>query len=408
MTSYDRAKHKQAQELHPNLPLTRAKVTCNNDPMKLGRVQVRIFSYHGLPGKTDRSIPDEDLPWAMPCFYGGTGQDLGSFLVPIPGTFVWVFFENNDIDKPVYFGGVPSFEPTTPRDVNFLGVGESPQQPWTAKAGQSDGPMDEFDGKSSGVPERGVVYKSQKGHTIMFDDTDGEESMSFIDRVGQIIKFVCGVDKGKNSEPYHRALNTAEQNNQLYEGLTEDSHILMKSGQTEEKKIHSLIKIFQERMRGESINVDTGKFTTTDYCPTEYNQQTQDSILNMTEEHISMSFPEILEYFCETHYSVTAFNKCEFMCTPDGIHLTYDGNGLFIDSDKVMLKFKNTTVTLMEETLTGKTKTEFSVQTDATSFGGSEAGLKGKGKEVSFEGSGKVYTEGGKTFMQGSEIHFKK
>ena len=161
-------------------------------------------------------------------------------------------------------------------------------------------------------------------------------------------------------------------------------------------------------MRGESINADTGKFTTTDYCPTEYNQQTQDSILNMTEEHISMSFPEILEYFCETHYSVTAFKKCEFMCTPDGIHLTYDGNGLFIDSDKVMLKFKNTTVTLMEETLTGKTKTEFSVQTDSTSFGGSEAGLKGKGKEFSFEGSGKVYTEGGKTFMQGSEIHFKK
>ncbi len=164
-------KYSNNPKIHKDVSLTRALVVNNNDPKKIGRILIRIPSYHGVPGKTDRSIPDEGLPWAMPCFYGGCGQDLGSFLVPIPGTYVWVTFEDNDVDKPVYLGGVPSVGSTIAKTVNNLNDPDSPQQPWETQPGISDAPWDVFNGKSTGVPERHVLFKAQKGQTVVCDDT---------------------------------------------------------------------------------------------------------------------------------------------------------------------------------------------------------------------------------------------
>ena len=396
--------------LHGSMPVMRAKVINNNDPKKIGRIQVRIPSFHGVPELTDRFIPDEDLPWAVPCVYGGCGQDWGSFLVPIPGTFVWLLFEDNDAEKPIYLGGVTSIPNEKPKTVNNLNDPASPQQPWDTDPGKENITWDEFTGKSTGVPERDIIYKSQKGHTIMCDDTDGEESMTFIDRVGQVIKFFCGVSKGKNGERYHRELYSAEKDEQLGEGLAGDSSIMIRSGEIQDgDKIHSMFRMYHDHMRTECIDGEQTKHTTTDYSPYEYNQETQESILNMTEDHIFMKFKDfITEYFCDNYWSLTAFEKNRIECTPDHMYAYYDGNGIFIDSDKVKIHFKDTSITLDEKTLRGKTKEEYSFAADGSSFSGTKDLLSGKSKEVKFEGSGKVYTDGGKTYMTGTEIHFNK
>jgi hypothetical protein len=70
-----------------------AKVVAIDDPMRLGRVRVRVF---GVFGDT---IPDEELPWALPF-------DSGSFNVPQEGALVNVLFENDDIYRPKYSGKV--------------------------------------------------------------------------------------------------------------------------------------------------------------------------------------------------------------------------------------------------------------------------------------------------------------
>ncbi len=402
-------KFEKDPQLHNHLGITRAKVVNNNDPKKIGRIQVRIPSYHGAPGLTDRFIEDEKLPWATPCLYGGCGQDFGSFIVPIPGTFVWLMFEDNDVDKPIYLGGVPSIGSTKSKTVNKLDGFESPQQPWQTEPGISDIPQDVFEDKSSGVPERYVIYKSQKGHTIMCDDTDEEESMTLIDRLGQMIKFFCGVTKGQNADRYHRELHTAENDDQLGEGVVEEPSIMMRSGEVKDaEKIHSMFRMYRDHMRGESIDSDNDKKTTTDYSPTNYHQQTQESQLDMTEDHIYMSYPEIMEYFCDESWTLTAFEKCKITCTKDYLNVCYGENGLFIDDGSVKLKYKDTEISLNSETIKGSASKEYSFESGGTKLSGTEDGLTAKGKEVTFEGSGKIYTSNGKTYMTGTEIHFNK
>lgn len=402
--------------LHGALPVMRAKVVNIHDRKKIGRVQLRIPSYHGVPGVTDKYIEDAQLPWATPCFYGGCGQDWGSFMVPIPGSWVWVLFEDNDVEKPVYIGGIPSRGSSLAKEMNDLKVDITPQQPWTTVPGQPDIPFDEFEGKTWGVPERGIIFKSQKGHTIMFDDTDGKESMTFMDRVGQVIKFFAPVKQSKNFLKYHRELHSAEKNDQLgaEDGLAEESSIMIKSGelgdQEDPDQKHSLWRMWHSKMRAESIDAKNDKFTTTDYDPYEYNQQTQKSILNMTEDHIFFDFKDALihEHFCDDYWRLTAFKKCVIECTEDHMLFQYEGNGLYIDADGLHLKFKGTILKEDDSSLTISASDLYSVIAGGSTYTANDSGLSGKGKEIKFEGSGSIETSGGKTYLKGTEIHFDK
>lgn len=88
----------------------RAKVLDNDDPDKLGRIKVEVYPF--LIGETTAldlydvvGIPIDVLPWATPAFplFDGAGESFGRFSIPKNETFVFVFFENNDIYQPVYF-----------------------------------------------------------------------------------------------------------------------------------------------------------------------------------------------------------------------------------------------------------------------------------------------------------------
>ena len=71
------------------------KVINNNDPLKLGRCRIRVY------GLFDDTIPDGELPWAMPDMQF-IGSKVGSFVVPPVDAIVCVYFDKGDIYCPRY------------------------------------------------------------------------------------------------------------------------------------------------------------------------------------------------------------------------------------------------------------------------------------------------------------------
>jgi hypothetical protein len=74
-----------------------------NDPLKLGRCQIRIFGWH-----TDnlQLIPSKDLPWALPIL---PINDSKSFTTPVEGDYCVGFFMDGESGQfPIYFGVLPS------------------------------------------------------------------------------------------------------------------------------------------------------------------------------------------------------------------------------------------------------------------------------------------------------------
>lgn len=70
----------------------RATVTDNADPTQRGRLRVRVPAVLG-----------ELEVWAMPCVpYAGAG--VGFYVLPEPGTGVWVEFEAGDVSYPIWTG----------------------------------------------------------------------------------------------------------------------------------------------------------------------------------------------------------------------------------------------------------------------------------------------------------------
>ena len=88
----------------------RAKVVDNKDPDKYGRVKVIVPEF----GMTKED--DETWLWAYPANvpFGGGNTDIqdqgirwsGSMIVPQPGQWVWVFAENDNINRLYYIGAL--------------------------------------------------------------------------------------------------------------------------------------------------------------------------------------------------------------------------------------------------------------------------------------------------------------
>src|SRR5690348_1844475 len=81
----------------------RGVVTDDQDPLKKGRIRI----------KAPDVLSDRESGWALPCVpYAGKGTGL--FLVPPVNAFVWVEFEQGDLDYPIwsgcFWGDLPSDE----------------------------------------------------------------------------------------------------------------------------------------------------------------------------------------------------------------------------------------------------------------------------------------------------------
>jgi uncharacterized protein involved in type VI secretion and phage assembly len=77
----------------PYLGKYRGTVVNNIDPMQIGRLQVLVPDVSGVALSS----------WAMPCL-PMAGIQTGFFTIPIPGSGVWVEFEQGDSDYPVWVG----------------------------------------------------------------------------------------------------------------------------------------------------------------------------------------------------------------------------------------------------------------------------------------------------------------
>ena len=101
----------------------------NADPLKAGRVRVRIFGYH-----TDnlQELPTKDLPWAHP---GLSPSNSKSFSPPRLGDYVMGFFSDGEsAQAPVLLSVFPGFEASYDKSKGF-----SPQsslKPATPPSGQ--------------------------------------------------------------------------------------------------------------------------------------------------------------------------------------------------------------------------------------------------------------------------------
>jgi len=92
----------------------RGVVEDNVDPLKAGRVRVRIHGIHTpyiLKSATE-GIPVNELPWAEPCMpiAEGAVTGFGVWGIPLQGSQVMLFFENSNPTQPRYFAsmaGIP-------------------------------------------------------------------------------------------------------------------------------------------------------------------------------------------------------------------------------------------------------------------------------------------------------------
>lgn len=73
----------------------RGVIVNNQDPQKLGRVQIRIPQIAG---------DNKHEYWAWPKGQPA-GEDFGDFMIPPKGSPVWVEFENGDPQHPIWSGG---------------------------------------------------------------------------------------------------------------------------------------------------------------------------------------------------------------------------------------------------------------------------------------------------------------
>lgn len=182
----------------------RAIVEDNRDPMKLARIRIRVPMIHGVANGKNY-LDTTKLPWATPITPTGSGYDHGSCLVPDVGDIVFVMFEDNDRNYPLYLGGCYGKS----GDYKYYGDETDPTlyngTQWTFPKGLSEVPNEVYN--ESGSPTGKVIYKSPKGATIIVEEQDGDESIKILDVLGQSIRLSSSITKISNNKNGARRIN---------------------------------------------------------------------------------------------------------------------------------------------------------------------------------------------------------
>jgi hypothetical protein len=193
-----------------------------NDPLNVGRCQVRIFGWH-----TDnlQLIPSKDLPWAHPVW---PINDSATSKTPKEGDYIVGFFYDGESGQfPAYFGvipGIPTVEPNQAKGFSDQRTSEqlskSPtlpekeaslypnvlNEPTTSRLYRNekieetiiqserdavvkeiptpDSSWDQPEPSYAAVPPYNSVYDSESGHAMEFDDTKDAERIHIAHRTG--------------------------------------------------------------------------------------------------------------------------------------------------------------------------------------------------------------------------------
>lgn len=131
----------------------RGVVLNNVDPMQQGRLQVQVPDVTGLAPAS----------WAMPCV-PIAGIQAGMVALPVPGSGVWVEFEQGNADHPIWTGcfwgstaEIPALARVTPPAIPAITL----QTPLQNGLTVSDLPG----------PTGGIMLKSATGATLIVNDT---------------------------------------------------------------------------------------------------------------------------------------------------------------------------------------------------------------------------------------------
>ena len=131
----------------------RGFVVNNMDPKRLGRLTLRVPSVLGRNVVTG---------WAMPCVPFGGQKNQGFLCIPDIGAGVWVEFEEGDLEFPIWVGTF-----------------------WSEPGGNSEIPtLNDADGKerkNEQKPPTRKIIKTNKGHTIQFEDADDKEMVTIVE-----------------------------------------------------------------------------------------------------------------------------------------------------------------------------------------------------------------------------------
>ena len=154
----------------------------NADPLKAGRVRVRIFGYH-----TDnlQELPTKDLPWAQPSLSPSNSK---TFSPPRLGDYVMGFFSDGDsAQAPVIMGVFPGFETSYDKSKGF-----SPQSnlvPAQPPAGQIQYQV--------GQPTLAPLARGQVANTAISQANDN---------LSHVCDFVSDMQKNINLKKYTKAI----------------------------------------------------------------------------------------------------------------------------------------------------------------------------------------------------------
>jgi uncharacterized protein involved in type VI secretion and phage assembly len=130
----------------------RGIVNSNQDPENLGRLKVVIPSVLG----------DEAVVWASPCVPFGGDANQGFYFIPEDGSGVWIEFEEGDPEFPIWVGTF-----------------------WSKPDDEAEAPKpNAADGSEESVPVNSPsrkIIKTMRGHTIQFEDADGDEMITIVE-----------------------------------------------------------------------------------------------------------------------------------------------------------------------------------------------------------------------------------
>ena len=150
-----------------------------NDPLKLGRVRVRIYDHYT---ESKALIPTDQLPWAiimippMNPSYNKVGISPNGLTVN--STVLGFFLDGNDANQPVVMGtihGIPNKDSSRhdvaelAREINNISKDYDSMEPESA-----------FSAK---YPYN-KVFKTEGGHIVEFDDTPGQERIHVFHKSG--------------------------------------------------------------------------------------------------------------------------------------------------------------------------------------------------------------------------------
>lgn len=134
---------------------------------------------------TTTGIPTSELPWAEPAIsvLEGAISGFGVFGVPLQGSHVFVFFENGNPMKPIYFAAAPGIPMGVPD--NTKGFSDpNGVYPTTERMFEPD-----WDGgtETNSVYPHDILFRAHGGHEIEVDSTPGYKRYRMYHPSGTVI-----------------------------------------------------------------------------------------------------------------------------------------------------------------------------------------------------------------------------